>query len=668
MSIHFLYRPLMVAAGYFVSGYLGLQVPYVGSQVTLIWPPTGIAVAALLHWGHRIIPGIWLGAFLVNLTTGASWEASLGISIGNTLGPFVACLLLHRAGFNCRMDKHRDVIVFVLAGAILPMTITATLGSSTLIIANLLPSAQWKTAWLGWWWGDLLGVLLFTPPLISFDRKTARTVWKDFLKGTETTWALMLLTASGLIIFLTPLHAGLPRQMDLLPAVFLIWIAAVCDIWFTSLSILTVGVMVILSSALGSGPFTGGSMGDNLIWLWEYLAGFSIIGLFVSAISSGHRRAKQELQLGRERMELALKGGDLGYWEVNLVTNQMTVNERWADMLETSLTELTTTTRDVWLAALHPDDRDCVLAVGEDYREGIRDHYELKYRVVTRKGNIRWQLTRGAAIERDSNGKAILMVGTVMDITEAQESIDALMAAKEQAESADRLKSAFLATMSHELRTPLNSIIGFTGIMLQGLSGKLNEEQEKQLSMVQKSARHLLALINDVLDISKIEADRLELSPSVFDLKTSIDRTVKLVLPLAEKKGISIELDVAEDVGTITADKRRLEQVILNLLNNAVKFTEKGCVRILCRMENSQCILSVSDTGIGIQAEELPYLFKPFHQVDTGIARRHEGTGLGLSICRKIIEMMGGTIGVESRPGQGSKFTARFPNEPGTSL
>jgi signal transduction histidine kinase/HAMP domain-containing protein len=231
----------------------------------------------------------------------------------------------------------------------------------------------------------------------------------------------------------------------------------------------------------------------------------------------------------------------------------------------------------------------------------------------------------------------------------------------EAAQEADRLKSAFLASMSHELRTPLNSIIGFTGILLQGLVGPLNDEQQKQLGMVMNSARHLLALINDVLDISKIEAGRLDLASEPFDVRQAIQRAVQTVTPLADKKGLALIVEMSPEIGCIVGDPRRVEQILINLVNNAIKFTDEGEVCIRSKIVNSRLIIQVTDTGIGIRPEDIGKLFKPFRQIDTGVARRHEGTGLGLAICDRLVNMMGGKIWVESQWGEGSTFTFTLP-------
>ncbi|MBF0508859.1 MAG: PAS domain S-box protein [Deltaproteobacteria bacterium] len=247
-----------------------------------------------------------------------------------------------------------------------------------------------------------------------------------------------------------------------------------------------------------------------------------------------------------------------------------------------------------------------------------------------------------------------------------------LAQAKERAEAADHIKSAFLANMSHELRTPLNSIIGFTGIILQGLAGPLNPEQSKQLEMVRSSSRHLLALINDVLDISKIEAGQLEVARERFDLGASINKVLGIVTPLAEKKGLALRAQIGLGLDEAVGDQRRVEQILLNLLNNAIKFTDNGEVALKAELVydfkspegmtgQTAVRLCVSDTGIGIKSDDLKTLFQPFRQIESGLSRNYDGTGLGLAICRRLAELMGGDISAESTWAKGSTFSFTFP-------
>ena len=303
---------------------------------------------------------------------------------------------------------------------------------------------------------------------------------------------------------------------------------------------------------------------------------------------------------------------------------------------------------------------------------------------VCRDGRLAWiAWTNKVVLDEQRQVYEILSIGS--DISKQKKAEDELAAyrahledivrirtaelaeAKDRAESADRIKSAFLATMSHELRTPLNSIIGFTGILLQGIVGPLNDEQKKQLNMVRDSSLHLLNLINDVLDISKIEAGQLEIASEPFDLPEVIGKVIETVLPQVEKKGLSISADVAPEVTVVTSDRRRVEQILLNLLSNAIKFTDEGGISVACSSDDDRVTIRVTDTGIGIKEEDMDRLFTPFRQIDTGLTRKYEGTGLGLSICKRLATMLGGSMSVKSTLGRGSTFSFAFRAEKGAT-
>jgi signal transduction histidine kinase/HAMP domain-containing protein/ActR/RegA family two-component response regulator len=230
-----------------------------------------------------------------------------------------------------------------------------------------------------------------------------------------------------------------------------------------------------------------------------------------------------------------------------------------------------------------------------------------------------------------------------------------------QLKEMDRLKTQFLANMSHELRTPLNSIIGFSRVILKGIDGPITEQQREDLTSIYNNGQHLLGLINDILDISRIEAGKMELIFEPLDLQHVINGVMSTAIGLVKDKPIKLEREVAPDLPTIRADGTRLRQVILNLLSNAAKFTERGQITLRAYADEENVTISVSDTGIGISAEHQAILFQEFSQVDASSTRRTGGAGLGLAISRHLVELHGGRIGVESEPGVGSTFTVTLP-------
>ena len=236
-----------------------------------------------------------------------------------------------------------------------------------------------------------------------------------------------------------------------------------------------------------------------------------------------------------------------------------------------------------------------------------------------------------------------------------------LQAANILLKKANQMKSEFCASMSHELRTPLNSIIGFSGIILKGMSGDINEEQRKQLNMVYGGAKHLLGLINNILDLSKIEAGKMEVVPESFEINELIDTVEKLVLPMVEDKGLKLITKLPENLCHVYSDKHKVKQILINLLSNAAKFTDKGEIKVECCQKEDFLQISVSDTGRGIKEEDIKFIFDEFKQISDIGENKPGGTGLGLAISKKMVEILGGKIWAKSEYGKGSKFTFSLP-------
>jgi signal transduction histidine kinase len=270
-------------------------------------------------------------------------------------------------------------------------------------------------------------------------------------------------------------------------------------------------------------------------------------------------------------------------------------------------------------------------------------------------------LLNARQIQRGSGKERIILLA-IEDITERKQVENALQATKQGVEAASRAKSEFLANMSHELRTPLNSIIGFSEVLHDQTYGPLTPKQTKYVGNVLTAGQHLLSLINDILDISKVEAGKMTVETRSFSVRPMLDNVLILVKERALKRGLALSLEAPADL-TVSADERMFKQILFNLLSNAVKFTEPGGrVAVTAERAGDDLCVSVADTGIGIKHEDQARVFKEFEQLDSGYDRMHQGTGLGLALTRKFVELHGGRIWVESEgEGKGSTFRFTFP-------
>ncbi|MFW6303816.1 MAG: PAS domain-containing sensor histidine kinase, partial [Candidatus Sumerlaeota bacterium] len=377
---------------------------------------------------------------------------------------------------------------------------------------------------------------------------------------------------------------------------------------------------------------------------------------------SERQRQRQQRWEERERMQLVLQAGELGLWDVDWEHDEKYFNETYAEMLGYRLEEVQSTP-DFWKKHLHPEDRQAALSLFRKHKAGESEDYEGEYRMRRRDGQWCWVLAHGKVVARDHQGRALRAVGTHMDVTQRKTFESVLVEAKESAEMATLAKSQFLANMSHELRTPLNAIIGFSDLLLRQFSGPLTEKQEEQLTLISQSGNHLLELINDILDLSKIEAGKTNFVPERFDLRTLSLEALQTVQAEARAAGINLKADV-QSAGKIVADIKSIRQVLLNLLSNAIKFTrEGGEVRLTVRNAGDKALITVADTGIGIDPEDQKRIFEVFQQLDSSHRRQFQGTGLGLALCRSLVELHGGKIWVDSVKDKGSAFNVLLSRE-----
>ena len=363
-----------------------------------------------------------------------------------------------------------------------------------------------------------------------------------------------------------------------------------------------------------------------------------------------------------DRFELAAVGADEGIWDWDLRTDSIYFSPVWFRILGYEADELPASAT-TWTDHIHPDDLMEAYRRIQDHLEGRSGRYLHRHRLRHKHGHYLWVEARGQAV-RDASDKPYRLVGTLSDIEHQKIQEAELRRARAEAEAATRTKSEFLAAISHEIRTPMNGIIGMTELLLDTA---LDDGQRRYAEAVIGSAAELMTIIDDILDISKLEAGRMEICSAPVSIGELVGGVVELLGPKAREKSIEISYFVAPDLEQpLLGDPTRLRQILLNLTANAVKFTESGevAVEVLIRERGEAGValtIEVSDTGIGIPEEARDQLFAKFVQGDGSIARRYGGTGLGLAISKELAELMGGTIAVDSAPGAGSRFIVSLP-------
>ncbi len=381
----------------------------------------------------------------------------------------------------------------------------------------------------------------------------------------------------------------------------------------------------------------------------------AVIILTILLIFALMARLYSKLKKSEEKFRFAALAGQIGLWDYDLVTGDVSIFYNYNGIKLPGRQ-----TAGDFEKLVHPEDLSMVQAVFKEHLDGKKEVFDILCRIDTKKIGWQWMMIIGLAQEKDKGGRVLRVAGYMRNFTNEKRSQEALIRARISAEAASEAKSKFIANMSHEIRTPLNAILGLGRILLH--SG-VNSKQYDYLQKIQYSAENLLNIVNDILDFSRSDANRLVLQEVRFDIYELINKSAGLLFSSIKSKGLGFCVYLSPELPLYySGDPGRITQVLMNLLGNAVKFTEKGsiCLSISLAEGSDQDDLlqfEIEDTGIGISQEQISRLFQPFSQGDSGISKTFGGTGLGLVICKNLVEKMGGSIGLKSRPGEGSRFS-----------
>jgi len=669
--VHFA-RPLaqaaLLGAAYFIAAELALAVAIPPGYASPIWPGSGLALAALLLGGSRLWPGIWLGSVAANLTIETSLVASAVIATGSSVQALAGAALIRRyIGLPHRFRRADEVVKFIALAALVS-TIAPTLALLPLGLLHPLAGTELFWNWWTWWQGDASGILLVAPLLLGWAGAGGMHWTRE--KVLEGALFSVLLVAAAQLVFRGGAEGISTYAASFLVLPFIVWAA-----FRFSQREVTTAIAVVCAVALWHTPPTN----EARLLLLLFVSTAVFTGLMLSAVLGQLEDAMAALQ-GRQR-QLERR--------VSERTHDLADSERRFRLMVESVVDYSIFMLDAqgrvasWNAgAQRTSGYRAAEIIGRHFscfypREEVerrKPQWELELAAaegrfeeegwrVRKDGSTYWASVVVTAV-RDDSGALLGFAKVVRDLTERNRVEAELIRARVSAERASEAKSQFLANMSHELRTPLNSLLILARLLADNAGGNLTGKQVEFAQTIYDSGMDLLALINDLLDLAKIESGAvtmLNIAPARLDeLRADLERSFAQV---ARNKGLEfrVTLDPALPPA-IRTDMPRLKQVLKNLLANAFKFTRQGSVALhVAPAEPGRIAFAVTDTGIGIPPEKQKIIFDAFQQADGTTSRQYGGTGLGLSISRELARLLGGELSVVSQPGKGSTFTLLLP-------
>jgi PAS domain S-box-containing protein len=649
----------------YASSKIRLLVPIVQQRVTLLWPPAGIALAAVLLGGSWVWPAIAAASLLVSFSTGTPPVAAAIIAAGNTLGALAGGWLLRRVGFRNSLDRVRDVLALLAFGVAVSPVINTAVGVAALNLAWEVPTERVLRSALSWWLGDAMGILLVAPVLLTCCTLPFRPLRRE--RALEAAALGLCLLAVGELTLSSwsanpTVHP--PLAFTLLP--FLVWGALRFGPQGAAAStFLAVGI-AFWATAKGLSPFALGTVEERLMYLYSYTAVAVMTSMLLAAVFAERKRAEEEARRSEEWLRLALEAGRCGAWDWDVAGQRLSWSEEVFAIHGVSPESFRGRLED-FTSAVHPEDAERVGAAIRKALESGED-YQTEFRIVRPDGEVRWIHTNGRAVH-DDQGTPVRMLGAMLDVTDRREAEDehARLLAREsearaEAEAANRAKDEFLATLSHELRTPLTPVLAIASGL--AVDDRIPPGPRRQLDVIRRNVELEARLIDDLLDLTRITRGKLDLRLEITDVRKVVEHTIEISCEREMAAGrLRVVTELAAEDHRLWADPSRLTQVLWNLLSNAVKFTPAGgTITVRSRWDPDRLALQVSDTGIGIDPEVMPYVFDAFEQGRVRGPRRTGGLGLGLAISKAIAEMHGGTLAVASEGyGHGTTFTLLLP-------